>query len=161
MSAVKTRTPYSSASSRASLDTGTSKASSTAYFLQPFSDITLARRMSRLCTGPMLMPFVLLLVLLVFFGGGGVEGREIYTQTHTSQAKPNNSHPQASIIANKLNHLNHHPPPLPLLIPDTGMSTSGVSRNVSSASRLPSVLACTHTPSPLLSTFVCLFWRVV
>ena len=32
------------------------------------------------------------------------------------------------------------------------MSTSGVSRNVSSASRLPSVLACTHTPSPLLST---------
>mmetsp|Transcript_40427 Transcript_40427/g.120591 ORF Transcript_40427/g.120591 Transcript_40427/m.120591 type:complete len:264 (+) Transcript_40427:938-1729(+) len=40
----------------------------------------------------------------------------------------------------------------PMLMPDTGMFTSGVDRNDSSASSEPSVLACTHTPSPPLST---------
>mmetsp|Transcript_3196 Transcript_3196/g.8464 ORF Transcript_3196/g.8464 Transcript_3196/m.8464 type:complete len:229 (+) Transcript_3196:1002-1688(+) len=98
MSAVKILTFSSSASSRASLDTGTSKARMTAYFLaelsalEPFSFITLARSTSFLCTGPMLMP-------------------------------------------------------------DTLMLTSGEARKVSSASSEPRVDACTHTPSPPLSTF--------
>ncbi|KAA6423504.1 MAG: hypothetical protein FRX49_06564 [Trebouxia sp. A1-2] len=56
MSAVKTLTPKLSAISRASRVTGTSKARRQANFLRPFSSMTLARMMSFLCTGPMLMP---------------------------------------------------------------------------------------------------------
>ena len=36
----------------------------------------------------------------------------------------------------------------PMLMPDTGMRTAGDLRNSRSASREPSVDACTHTPSP-------------
>mmetsp|Transcript_33806 Transcript_33806/g.74950 ORF Transcript_33806/g.74950 Transcript_33806/m.74950 type:complete len:223 (-) Transcript_33806:1550-2218(-) len=93
MSAVKTLTLSSWASSRASLLTGTSNARITAYFLAPFSFITLALSTSFLCTGPMLMP-------------------------------------------------------------DTGMLTSSLLRKASRASREPRVEACTHTPSPPLSTLL-------
>jgi hypothetical protein len=55
MSAVNTRTPMSSASSRASLVTGTSKARMTPNFFTPRSIMALARITSRLCTGPRLM----------------------------------------------------------------------------------------------------------
>ena len=139
MSAVKMRTLVSSASSRASLVTGTSKARMHAYFERPCACLQ-----ARLCPQDALESPS----RWKFFKYRCCFNMTAQVQAHACLMGPPVEPNQLTFSSMTLARMTSFLWMGPMAMPLTGILTAGERRNSSSASSEPSVLACTHTPSP-------------
>ncbi len=153
MSAVKTRTPVLSASSLASLVTGTSNARMTANW-RPHTALTrlaaaaCRRRQPRRhdmtpalnAAGKGRMPAAPATQATAASGEPGLPRTGMHAGAARAFFRPFSSITLARMTSRRCTG--------PMLMPDTGIFTVGERRNSSRASSEPSVLAWTQTPSP-------------